>query len=51
MCESYIDCNSRGDCIDNLCNCYIGWFYYNCSTNIMDLWPESFYVYTVILLI
>lgn len=45
MCKNLYDCNSHGECLETKCYCDAGWFEYDCSLNLKDLWIEAYFTY------
>ncbi|CAG9331387.1 unnamed protein product [Blepharisma stoltei] len=47
-CDSYIDCNSHGDCSDSSCKCDTGWYGSNCETTGSSEWGRAWPAYIAI---
>jgi len=51
MCEDFQDCNDRGLCIDESCNCDVGWFGDTCDESLRNGYENSLDSYIVIFMI
>lgn len=47
-CDDSSDCNDHGNCIDDSCDCDLGWFGDNCETSGIEEWGEIWTAYRVV---